>query len=334
MITTPRLAECSREHQELARLAMETQAEAISIAARRLDGELARAVGLILAHPGKVAVTGMGESEPLARRLTASLNETGTPAVFLEPAGAARGELSAYAPGDLALIVSETGKAAELLDLAAVLRGFGSSLIAILGNRASALSAKVDVTLDASVTLEFSLHSLRSAISSAVASALGDALVFTVLRLRRLPLDDLARFFPPGQHEANLRLTVAAVMHRGQAIARVEPEDTVRHVAFAITRHPLGAACVTSRDGRFEGLITERDLSRVLQAKEDIWFLRAADIMTASPVTVAPEAPLHEALRLLEGATPPLSVLPVVDPAERRCLGLVRLLDICQAGLA
>jgi arabinose-5-phosphate isomerase len=313
---------------------METQAEAISIAARRLNGELTRAVGLILAHAGKVAVTGSGESEHLARRLAASLNETGTPSVFLEPANAARGEVAAYAPGDPTLIVSETGGAAELLEMAAVLRGFGSPLVAILGRRAAPLSPKVDVVLDASVTLEFSPRSLRSATSAAVLAALGDALVFTVLRSRRLPLDDLARLFPPDQHEVNLRLTVAEVMHRGQTIARVQREDTVREVACAITRHPLGAACVTSPHGRLEGLITERDLSRVLQAKEDISFLRAADIMTASPVTVSPDTPLHEALRLLENVAPPLSVLPVVNSAEGRCLGLIRLLDICQAGLA
>lgn len=333
-MTASQLAESGSEQQELARLAMETLAEAILVAARRLDSELPHAVNLILGHGGRVAVTGSSEFEHLARRLALTLSETGTPSVFLELAKAARGELPGYAPGDVALIVSEIGGAEELLGLAAVLRSFGSPLIAILGARASPLEAKVDAVLDASVAAAFCRQGLRSAISAGVVAAVADALVFTVARSRCLPLHDLARLFPPEQHEANLRLSVAEVMHRSQAVAHVRREDTIREVACAITSHPLGAACVTSPHGRLEGLITERDLSRALQVKGDISRLRAADIMTASPVTVTPDTPLHEALRLLESTAPPLPVLPVVSPAEGRCLGLIRLLDICQAGLA
>ena len=113
--------------------------------------------------------------------------------------------------------------------------------------------------------------------------------------------------------------------------AWASPEDSLRSLVIAMTRRPLGAACVVDRGGVLAGLITDGDLRRALQAYDDIRPLHAADIMTARPTTIGPDAKLHEALRLMEDRPSQISVLPVVDPVTRRCLGLLRLHDIYQA---
>jgi arabinose-5-phosphate isomerase len=102
----------------------------------------------------------------------------------------------------------------------------------------------------------------------------------------------------------------------------------LRTVVIAMTRRPLGAACIVDPDGCLAGLITDGDLRRALEAHDDIRSLRAADVMTASPATIGPDARLHEALRLMEDRPAQISVLPVVEPTTRRCLGLIRLHDI------
>src|SRR6185436_18507654 len=134
-----------------ARVAMEIEAGAIRTAAARLDGELVRAVELILAHPGKVLVTGIGKSGHIARKIVATLCSTGTAAVFLHPAEAVHGDLGIYTPGDPTILLTKSGSSSELLALAPVLREFRSPLIGIIGNNASPLAALVDVLLDASV---------------------------------------------------------------------------------------------------------------------------------------------------------------------------------------
>jgi arabinose-5-phosphate isomerase len=312
---------------------MEIEAEAISSAARRLNGNLSRAVELILAHSGKVVVTGIGKSGHVGRKIVATLRSTGTPAVFLHPAEAPHGDLGVYAAGDPTLMISKSGTSAELLRLVPTLREFRSHLIGIVGNPDSPLAAEMDVVLDASVEREADPNNLAPTASAMVALSLGHALAIALMQARGFTADEFARYHPGGQLGRGLRVTVSEAMHRDDEVAWAKPDDSLKQVIIAMTIRPLGAACVISEDRRLVGLITDGDIRRSLQAHDDIRSLRAADVMTASPTTVSPHVRLLEALRLMEDRSSQISVLPVVDLLEGRCLGLIRLHDIYHAGL-
>src|SRR5579871_763223 len=159
-----------------ARAAMQIESASLAQAACRLDGELIRAVDLILDHPGKVVVTGIGKSGHIARKIVATLCSTGTAAVFLHPAEAVHGDLGIYTPGDPTILISRHGTSSELLALVPLLREFRSPLIGILGKTASPLASAVDVLLDASVEREADPNNLAPTASAATAMALGDAL--------------------------------------------------------------------------------------------------------------------------------------------------------------
>ena len=310
---------------------MEIEAAAIAQAAKRLDGNLSRAVDLILAHPGKLVVTGLGKSGHVARKIVATLCSTGTPAVFLHAAEASHGDLGIYAPGDPTVMVSKSGTTTELLQLIPFLRELPSERIGILGNPSSPLAAQMDVVLDASVEREADPGNLAPTASATVALALGHALAIALMRARDFDLDDFGRYHPGGHLGRTVRLTVRDVLHGGDEVAWARPEDSLKHVVIAMTQHPLGAACVVDSAERLLGLITDGDLRRALQAHDDIRGLCAADVMTAHPVTIAPEARLLDALRLMEDRPSQIAVLPVVDPASGRAVGLLRLHDIYRA---
>jgi arabinose-5-phosphate isomerase len=318
---------------EAAREAMEIEAEAIRTAGRRLDDNLARAVDVILAHPGKLVVTGLGKSGHVARKIVATLCSTGTPAVFLHAAEASHGDLGIYAPGDPTLMVSKSGNTAELLDLIPFLRDLPSQRIGILGNAQSPLAAEMDVVLDASVEREADPDSLAPTASATVALVLGHALTVALMRARNFSVDDFGRYHPGGHLGRSLRLTVTDVMHGREEIAWAWPDDSLKKVVIAMSRFPLGAACVTDAAGKLLGLITDGDLRRALEAHDDIRGLAAADVMTANPITVSPQARLSDALRLMEDRPSQISVLAVIDPADRQCLGLLRVHDIYRADL-
>ncbi len=310
-----------------ARAAMEIEAQSIHCAAARLDGELIRAVELILAHPGKVIVTGIGKSGHIARKIVATLCSTGTAAVFLHPAEAVHGDLGIYTPGDPTVLLSNRGASAELQALVPLLRQFRSPLIGILGNLASPLAAQMDVLLDASVEREADPHNLAPTASAVTALALGHALGIALMCARNFTPEEFGRFHPGGQLGRNLRLSVAAAMHTGDEVAWVAPDTALKDVIIAMTRRPMGGACVVEADGTLAGFLTDGDLRRALTSHDDIRTLRAADAMTSTPVTVSPEASLGQALELMERRRSQISVLPVVD-GERRALGVLRIHDI------
>jgi arabinose-5-phosphate isomerase len=328
MIELPMPNEAAKqEWLAAARAAMEIESASIARSAERLDGELIRAVELILAHPGKVMVTGIGKSGHVARKIAATLCSTGTAAIFLHPAEAVHGDLGIYTPGDPTVLVSKNGSSDELRTLAPLLRGLQSPLIGILGNAASPLSSEMDVLLDASVEREADVNNLAPTASAITALSIGHALAIALMCARKFTPEEFGRLHPGGQLGRNLSLCVRAAMHAGDEVAQVAPESSLRDVIIAMTRRPLGAACVVLSNGTLAGFITDGDLRRVLTNHDDIRKLCAADAMTRTPVTIRPEATLGEALELMERRDSQISVLPVVDEAGR-ALGLLRLHDV------
>ncbi len=319
---------------EKGRAAMRAEAEAIAAAASRLDAQFERAVELIAAHKGKIVVTGIGKSGKVGQKIVATFAGTGTPAVFLHPAEAVHGDLGIYTPGDPTILISKSGSTTELLRLVSILREWRCPLIGLLGNPCSPLAREVDVLLDASVRAEADTLNLAPTASSAVAMALGDALAVAVMQARRFTPEEFAIYHPAGQLGRNLGLTVQEVMHTGADAVWAAPDDSLRAVVIAMSRNPLGAALIVDAEQRLAGLVTDGDLRRALETHDDIRPLRARDIMTRRPTTIAPDALLHEALHLMEDRPRQISVLPVVERDTGRCVGVLRLHDIYHASPA
>ena len=314
-----------------ARSAMQTEAEAVLAASARLGDSLLNAVEVILGHAGKVVVTGMGKSGHVGRKIAATLQSTGTPAVFLHPTEAGHGDLGLCQSGDTVVMISKSGSTAELLDLVAPLREFDVHFVGILGNVRSPLAGEMDVVLDASVQREADPEGYTPTASTMVALALGHALAVGLMQARGFTAEHFRRYHPSGQLGHNLRLRVRDVMHSGGEVAWAKAADSLKHVVIEMSQRPLGAACVVADDHRLLGLITDGDVRRALRNHDDIRPLRASDVMTASPVHINPEALVHEALCLMEDRPSQIYVLPVLDPATNVCLGLIRLHDIYQA---
>jgi arabinose-5-phosphate isomerase len=190
----------------------------------------------------------------------------------------------------------------------------------------------MDVVLDASVQREADPGGFTPTSSSVVALAVGHALAIALMEARGFSAEDFSKLHAGGTLGRNLRLRVRDVMHSGGEVAWVTPGDSLKHVVMEMSRHPLGAACVVSGTRELLGLITDGDVRRALEQHDDIRALAAAEVMTASPVTIAPGTLVHDALRVMEDRPSQISVLAVVEAG--RCLGLLRLHDLYQRGVA
>lgn len=317
------------ELQQLAREVLAAEAQALNRAAERLDKRLVEAAELIIAHPGKVVVSGMGKSGLIGQKIAATLCSTGTPAVFLHPAEALHGDLGIYQKGDPTLLLSKSGSTAELLHLLPMLRQFRSPVIAIVGQAHSPLAEKADIVLEGIVEREADPLALVPTTSTTLSLAIGDALACVLMKARGFKPEDFARFHPGGQLGRNLLLHVADVMRKRHEVAVVAPGTPMREVVIAMTRFPHGAACVLAGE-TLAGIVTDGDIRRALQANEDIRGLRAENLMTPRPICVNDSDMLAEALHIMEDRPSQISVLPVLD-AGQKLVGLLRLHDAYQS---
>ncbi len=311
----------------LARRVLAIEADALRLAADRLDGSFNRVVARLAACAGRVAVTGIGKSSDVGQKLVGTLNSTGTRAYLLDATRAVHGDLGMVHPDDVAVLLSHSGESDELLRLLPSLRALSGGLVAITGRGDSTLARRVDEVIVYGPISEACPLSLAPSTSTTVMLALGDALAFALSEGRRFTADDFAKFHPGGSIGRRLA-TVESVMRRGSELRIAAASATVRQV-FAQVRHVgrrTGAVMLVDAHWRLAGLFTDSDLARLFEANADGAFDRPiADVMTRGPVTLERTARLGTALELLKSRK--ISELPVVD-GDGKPVGLLDITDL------
>ena len=301
-------------------------------ASSRISSTVVKACELIINHPGKIVICGMGKSGLIAQKIAATLCSIGNKAVFLHAAEASHGDLGIYAPGDPTILISKSGSTDELVKLIPILKEFNSPLIGILGNMKSFLVEHMDIVLDASVSKEADPLGLVPTASTTLTLAIGDAIAAVIMSHQRFNHEDFAKLHPAGDLGRRLRFTVEDIMQPIDKIAIVKKDDILRKVVIDMTEKPFGAALVLNNQNLI-GIITEGDLRRCLAENGDIDKMRVSEIMSSNPVSVNIKAPLRDALTLMEERKSQISVLPVVNDDDKTCSGLLRLHDVYQSRL-
>ncbi len=320
---------------ELAVRVLRAEAGAILAAAERLEtAALERAVDLLLRCEGKVVLFGTGKSGIAARKIASTLTSTGTAAIFMHAVDSLHGDIGVVGPDDVAIGVSNSGESEELITVLTHLRNRSVPTVAIVGSLSSHVARLADVALDAAVDVEACPLNLAPTASTTVAIAIGDALAGILMTLKEFTVEDFALNHPGGRLGKRLTLRVADLMHDGEQNPTIPPDTRFVEVLDAITRGGLGAANVVDGDGRLLGLVTDGDVRRALQngPLAELETVEARDVMTAKPTVVAPDTLAYDALRRMEDRPSQIAVLPVVSNGGR-CVGLLRLHDIVQAGL-
>jgi arabinose-5-phosphate isomerase len=312
---------------DLARQILRAEAAALHDVAGRLDDGFVRAVDLLAACRGRVAVTGVGKSADVGAKIVGTLNSTGTRAYLLDATKAMHGDLGMVHPDDVALVLSHSGESEEIVRLLGPLSELAAAVIALTGHTHSTVSRAATVALVYGAVVETCPLALAPSTSTTVMLALGDALAFVLSDLRQFSAEDFARYHPAGSLGRKLT-RVEAVMRRGADVRLASADETVRDI-FARPRSPgrrTGAVMLTDADGRLCGLFTDSDLARLFERRCDAALDRPVrEVMTARPITVPVGARVAEALEILKRYK--ISELPVIDAAGRPA-GLLDITDL------
>jgi len=304
--------------------------EAASVAALEdlLDEGFEQAVERIYACKGRLVVSGIGKSGIVGQKIVATMNSTGTPAIYMHAADALHGDLGMVQEQDLVMIISKSGESPEVKMLLSFIRNFRIPVIGMVGNLQSVLAKQADIVLNTTISQEACLNNLAPTSSTTVQMVMGDALAVTLMEMRGFSGEDFAKFHPGGTLGKKLYLRVQDLYIHNER-PRVDAGVPLREVIMEITSKRLGATAVTDAEGALLGIITDGDLRRMLEKNILSEGIKAEDIMTANPKTVEADALAVEALDLMRRH----DITQLVVISETKYVGFIHLHDLIREGI-
>lgn len=312
-----------------AKKVLHAEADAIARLADFIDESFEGCVEAILQSKGRVVVTGIGKSANIATKIVATLNSTGTPALFMHAADAIHGDLGMIQPDDFVICISKSGNTPEIKVLVPLLKRKGSKLAAMVSSTDSYLAQSADFILNANVEREACPHNLAPTTSTTAALALGDALAVSLLEARGFSSSDFAHLHPGGSLGKRLYLMVGDIYGHNQA-PNVNENASLKEIIIEISSKRLGATAVVKEGTReLIGIITDGDLRRMLNKYESTEGIKASDIMTPSPLTIEPEQYAAEALAIMQEK----SITQLIVTKSGNFEGFVHLHDLLKEGL-
>ena len=321
-----------RDPLDLAREVIRTEAQALSTLEGKLGPAFARAVDTIAGCRGKLVVSGVGKSGLIGQKLAATLTSTGTPAVFLHPADALHGDAGLFARGDVALFLSKSGATSERLAMMPYLDRLGIPLVSIVVPAGSPLVQRSTAAIVLGPVTEACPMDLTPTTSITLTQVVGDCLAVALMEQRGFKPEDFRFLHPGGVIGRAASRPVSELMHSGDALPRVAEDAKLREVMLEIMAKRLGITTVLAKDGALAGVVSDGDFKRILLKQADPWALTAAEVMSRTPTTIAPDALVASAVRIMEDRPAgPITALVVVDE-KRRVLGVVHLHDCLRAG--
>lgn len=317
--------------EDVLKQALETirlQAESVTQLMRYVDADFIKAVQVISEAKGRVVVSGIGKSAVIAQKIVATMNSTGTPALFMHAADAIHGDLGMIQQDDVAIVISKSGNSPEIKVLVPLIKNFGNPVIAICGNEGSFLATQADIFINSTVEKEACPNNLAPTTSTTAQMVMGDALAVCLLSLKGFTDKDFARYHPGGALGKRLYLRVADMSDANEKPV-VQQNSNIREVIYEISGKRLGATAVIDADGALKGIITDGDLRRMLEKYDNTRELKASDIMTAGAKSIDGSALATEALTLMREH----DISQLVVTKEGKYAGILHIHDLVREGI-
>jgi arabinose-5-phosphate isomerase len=311
----------------IARKTIALEASAIASLDLMIDESFEKAITAIIGTKGRLVISGIGKSAIIAQKIVATLNSTGTPAIFLHAADAIHGDLGMVQQDDVVMIISKSGESPEIKVLVPLIKNFGNTLIGMVGNMQSFLAAHSSIVLNTTVSQEACPNNLAPTSSTTAQLVMGDALAVTLMELKGFGSDDFAKFHPGGMLGKKLYLRVADLFIQNEK-PEVGAGADISNVIMEMTKKRLGATAVTDNK-KLLGIITDGDLRRMLEKKFSFDEITAKDIMTVNPKSIEADELAVDALDRMRKNN--ISQLVVLQNGHYA--GLLHLHDLIREGL-
>ncbi len=308
--------------------AVRTEAGAVEGLAAFIDASFERAVLAIRESKGRIVVSGVGKTAIVAQKIVATLNSTGSPALFMHAADAIHGDLGMVQKDDVVILLSKSGESPEIKVLVSFIKNFGNKLIGMVGNTESFLAKQSDIVLNTTVSEEACPNNLAPTSSTTAQMVMGDALAICLMELNGFSGSEFAKYHPGGNLGKRLYLRVED-LYAANAKPKVLADATLKQVIVEITEKRLGVAVVVEKDDTVSGIITDGDLRRMLEKTDHLEKVLAKDILSPHPKTIQPEKLAVEALEIMRKH----DISQLVVEKDGKYLGVLHLHDLIKEGI-
>jgi arabinose-5-phosphate isomerase len=309
-------------------LTIDIESKAIANLKNLINTDFEKAVNFIFNSKGRVIITGIGKSAIIATKIVATMNSTGTPAIFMHAADAIHGDLGNIQKEDTVICISKSGNTPEIKVLVPLIKNYGNKIIALTGNPNSFLATNSDFILNCEVEKEACPNNLAPTTSTTAQLVMGDALAICLLDLKDFTSKDFAKYHPGGALGKRLYLRVSDLITNHE-IPFVTSNTNIKDVIIEISKKRLGATAVID-DQKISGMITDGDIRRMLEKNNDISKLLAKDIMSLNPKTLNIDAMAIDALNTLENFG--ITQILVLNE-EKKYVGIIHLHDLIKEGI-
>jgi len=291
-----------------------------------------KAVEMIYRCRGKVIVTGVGKSGNIAQKIAATLVSTGTSAMYLHPTEGMHGSLGVVHKNDVIIAVGKSGESEELLGILGPIKKIGAKIISITANLESTLAEHSDIILYTPIKQEACPLNLSPTNSTTAALVIGDAIAVTLMKMRKFKSEDFGLLHPGGIIGKRLLLTVGDIMRSGEDNPMILLNDSVKNMLIEITKKRCGAVSVIAQNQKLLGFITDYDIRKILEKREDIFSKKIKDIMNPKPIFVYSDMKAADVLAVMQNREKAIVVLPVIN-RKKRVAGIIHMQDILAKGL-
>jgi arabinose-5-phosphate isomerase len=314
--------------KKIARDVLLNESRAIENLTNYIDDKFELCVKEIYSAKGRVVITGVGKSAIIANKIVATLNSTGTPALFMHAADAIHGDLGMIQKDDIIICISKSGSTPEIKVLVPLLKRRGSKLVALVSNVNSYLAEQADFVLNATIAEEACPHNLTPTTSTTAHLALGDALAVCLLELRDFSSRDFAEYHPGGALGKQLYLKVSDIYAQHELPA-VGPDALLKDVILEITSKRLGCTAVVDGNKNLLGIITDGDLRRMLQKTMSLDKLKAEEIMSRNPKKIQKDEFAVKALHVMQEN----SITQLIAMDGEKVAGFIHMHDLLKEGI-
>ena len=307
---------------------IELQAASIANLGTFIDQSFEKAVQQLANSKGRLVVSGIGKSAIVAQKIVATMNSTGTPALFMHAADAIHGDLGMVQQDDVVMVISKSGDSPEVKVLAPLLKNFGNTIIGMVGNMQSYLAKQSDIVLNTTVAQEACPNNLAPTTSTTAQMVMGDALAICLMETRGFKTADFARYHPGGALGKKLYLRVADLVLPHER-PFVTPGASIKEIIVEITKKRLGAVVILNSQEAVEGIITDGDIRRMLEKFDSFSGLTANDIMSKSPKTIEADELAAVALEKMRR----YNINQLVAVSGEQYVGILHLQDMVREGI-